>query len=608
MKYAPRQIFATALVLSVGFSLGLLTGCGSNSGSPANPTPPPSNTPSFQGKVVHGAQAVAGAHVQLYAAGSSGYGSAATSLLAATVTTDATGAFTVPAGSYSCASASTQLYLVATGGSLPSGSSNAALAMMSAWGNCGDLQSTTSITINEATTVAAVWALAPFMTSGTQVGTSSTNQAGLANAMVNARLLADVASGTSPAASLPSNETVESAKLYTAANVLGSCVASGAACSTLFAAVTAGSETQPTDTLGAALRMAKNPGRNVGALYALASAPYTGLGSAPNDFTLSVAISGGGMTSPASLAIDSTGRAWEVSYGGTVSAFTPQGTPVFASGVNASGTAQDYGLTIDPSDNVWVTNGGQNSVSKFTSAGSLLSGSGGFTAGGISYPIAAAADAGGNIWVVDNGNGSVARLANDGSALSPSTGYTGGGVFVFPVAVAVTASGNAWIASQNGAATLLSATGSVMRTVSCCAIPTGIAVDANGDAWVSDHYASSVVHVSGSTGAVLSSTVKSGGLLGPYGLAIDGAGSVWVVNASNNTVSEIAGAGSANAGAALSPATGYGVSAAMQAPYGIAIDASGNLWVSSYGNAHLVRFIGLAAPVKTPLVSASQLP
>jgi len=43
-------------------------------------------------------------------------------------------------------------------------------------------------------------------------------------------------------------------------------------------------------------------------------------------------------------------------------------------------------------------------------------------------------------------------------------------------------------------------------------------------------------------------------------------------------------------------------------PYAVAIDASGNAWVSNAGNDTVTEFIGAATPVKTPLVGPPVLP
>jgi hypothetical protein len=43
-------------------------------------------------------------------------------------------------------------------------------------------------------------------------------------------------------------------------------------------------------------------------------------------------------------------------------------------------------------------------------------------------------------------------------------------------------------------------------------------------------------------------------------------------------------------------------------PYAVAIDAAGNVWVSNYGSDTLTEFIGVAAPVKTPLLGPVRVP
>jgi DNA-binding beta-propeller fold protein YncE len=46
----------------------------------------------------------------------------------------------------------------------------------------------------------------------------------------------------------------------------------------------------------------------------------------------------------------------------------------------------------------------------------------------------------------------------------------------------------------------------------------------------------------------------------------------------------------------------------MLEAYGIAVDASGNLWVTNFGDDTLTEFVGIAAPVKTPLLGPPQAP
>jgi streptogramin lyase len=96
---------------------------------------------------------------------------------------------------------------------------------------------------------------------------------------------------------------------------------------------------------------------------------------------------------------------------------------------------------------------------------------------------------------------------------------------------------------------------------------------------------------------------------------VDGNGTVWVSNYHGGSFTELAGAGSANRGTALSPSTGFGADANLVEPYAIAVDASGNVWITNFATipaagrqGTITEFIGLAAPVNTPLIGPALLP
>jgi DNA-binding beta-propeller fold protein YncE len=277
---------------------------------------------------------------------------------------------------------------------------------------------------------------------------------------------------------------------------------------------------------------------------------------------------------------------------------------------------ESYGLTVDGSDNIWVANeqtansinNGNGSVAKFSSAGQLLSGADGYSAGGVFFPQGLAADATGNVWVVDYGNSLVSLLWANGSAVNGGTAW-GSGQLSLPVAVAVDASHNAWVANQSGSTvTQISLDGSKVTQISCCNGASGLAVDQGGNVWVANYFGDSISEVS-SSGAVLLNGQTGGGVDHPQAMAIDGGGRVWVGNFHTGTVSEFAGSTSTTPGMPLSPAGGLGTDAKLGSPFALAIDASGNLWVSNSNGANTVTvFVGLATPVKTPLLGPSQLP
>ena len=579
---------------------------------------------SFNGKVMAGSQPVSGAAVQLYAAGSSGYGSAGTALLTSSVMTSSSGGFTIPPG-YSCASSSTLVYLVARGGNpgLSGSVNNSALAMMLALGSCGSITSGTTAVVNEVTTVASVAALAAFYSSGGNVGASATNPAGLTNAFGAAVQLANMATGVSPGPSVPTGLTIPSAKINTLANLLNSCTATSGAtsCTALMTAATLSGSPAPADTLDALFNILRNPANNVPAVNALlpATSAFTPvIATTAPDWTLAVTWSGGGMNLPTALAFDSSGNAWVASYFSALTELPALGTTGAVQQIAAASTAlnESYGLTVDGSNNIWVANeqtsysinGGSGNVAKFSSTGQLLSGASGYADGGVYFPQGLAADTTGNVWVVDYGDSLITLLASTGIAVNGATAW-GTGQLALPVSVAVDASHNAWVANQSSnTITRISPDGSKITPITCCDGASGVAVDQAGNAWVANYFGNSISEVS-SAGAVLLTGQTGGGVDHPQGIAIDGAGKIWTGNLHKATISEFSGSASPTPGTPLSPAAGLGTDAQLGSPFAVAIDASGNIWVTNSNGANTVTaFIGLATPVKTPVLGPAQLP
>jgi trimeric autotransporter adhesin len=116
----------------------LLGGCAQKQGAQGANAPVPLLVK--HGSVHGGQQAVSGSTIQLYAVGTTGDGSAATPLLTQAVITDASGDFNIT-GDYTCPSATSLVYIVATGGNpgLAAGTNNTTLSMMAALGPCNSL-------------------------------------------------------------------------------------------------------------------------------------------------------------------------------------------------------------------------------------------------------------------------------------------------------------------------------------------------------------------------------------------------------------------------------------------------------------------------------------
>lgn len=278
------------LAVSTSALLGL-GGCALPSGAP---TLTPSAHLSLSGQVHGGQQPVSGSHVFLYAASAANAGPSA-SLLGAPgyAVTDVNGDFSIT-GSYTCPTGA-DVYLLALGGNpgLGGNANNPKLALMAGLGACSALNPSQYFSVNEVTTVAAAFSLAPYATSENRIG--ATPASALSSAFANITNLIDPADGTARATTPSGNGTVPQAKINSLANSLAPCINSdgtGSACISLFSAakVSSGGST-PADTVQAVLNIADNPTVDVTAIYNLASpeTPFQpSLSGAPSDWTIAI--------------------------------------------------------------------------------------------------------------------------------------------------------------------------------------------------------------------------------------------------------------------------------------------------------------------------------
>ncbi len=604
-------VLGTALLAGCGGGTFVAAGMDSGSGSSSY------TGVAFGVGVLAGSQVVSGASVTLYAAGMTGNGSGATALKNG-LTTNAQGAISIAAG-YTCPAAGTQLYVVSSGGTVGSAAANGSLVMMAAVGACGGVTAGETVIVDEATTVAGMVALAPFYATGGVIGASATNATGLANGFLTAAELANPMTGKAPGATLPGNAVAPTARVNSLANAVNGCAVSG--CAGLFAAATVNGMA-PANTLDAMYNVVRHPANHVSAVFAAAQ-PTAASGVvaygpplvfAPTDWTIFLTLSGGGMNGPSGIGVDSMGSVWVANYFSVATKFTPVGGLAFANGVTGGGLNNSYGLAVDLKDNAWIPNeqpagaAGTGSVSEFSSAGSSLAGTNGYTAGGMNYPISVAIDPNQTAWVVQYGNSHLTLLNSSGVPVSGAAGYASG-QFAFPVAVAVDAYHAGWVANQAGTAvTKVSADGTSFLNYDCCNGASGVAIDQANNVWVANYYGASVSLLS-NDGTVLSNGGYTGlgGIDHPQGIAVDGAGNVWVANYRQPYVTELAGV-SGLVGASLTPAAGYGADAGLLEAYGIAVDASGGVWVTNFGSDTVTKFLGLATPVKTPISGAARVP
>jgi hypothetical protein len=627
----------STLFLSISLSAAaLLTGCGIGTVDHSS-----SGTFAVQGVVFGGQQPVNHAKIQLYTVGSSGNASGATPMIAdGTVQSDVHGNFDIT-GAYKCGESnavpataipagSNQVYIVATDGNPGLTADNPAMVLIAALGDCSVLATTQFIEINEVTTAAAAWALAPFMTSETNVGATLDNSdvaagtSGIANAFLDAGLLADTSTGLATVFPTGSNLKVETDKLYALANSIASCVNSegGAGCSPLFLAATPTGGTPPSDTLTAALNIVKNPGENVLAVYAAKSgftpfpSAYT---KAPNDWTMSLTVTGGAIKTPTVLAIDSQSNVWVVSQNGPLTEFSAQGTLLSGLGYGVGVLDKSQGIAIDTNDDVWVTDynahfANYGAIIKFlgeksgSAAGTVVQNTedasqsypGFFSY--IYYPTAVSADTNGKVFVTNAGYGATV-LNSVGSVYSQDLG---GAISAYPNAIAVDANHGYWIPDDNYSVIHVSAAGVVTPTT-CCHTSFGVATDSYNNVWVANEGNDTISAVQ-DDGAPLLTQVTGGGLENPIFVAVDAAQNVWFSNFFSS-ISEFAGKAGplAPGGTPISPTLGaygtggYGLDARLGEPKSIVPDRAGNIWVTNQDYNNLTMFFGLATPTVTPI-------
>ncbi len=356
---ADRQHFPALfpILSSSMLSWLLLAGCGGALPSPSAITQGHADA-QMQGKVHGGQQPVSGSTVQLYAVGSTGDGSASTALLTVPAITDANGNFAF--AGFTCPASNPLVYLTDTGGNpgLPVGATvpyNTALSMMAVVGPCASITTSTFIIVNELTTVAAVFPLAPFMTSVTAVGASITDASLLVSAFTSAQAFVNSSNGQTPGPMLPSGATDPIPTLNTLADIAAACINSGggtagnvSSCGNLFLYTPNASGTYPTDTVTALLNVAHSPTANTANLLAVAAGqgPFQPqVPIAPQDLTPVLLYPPTFTVSPSVLNFPDTPQS-ATSASQTITLTNPNTTAVYTGFKSFGGTnAGDFSIT-----------------------------------------------------------------------------------------------------------------------------------------------------------------------------------------------------------------------------------------------------------------------
>jgi YD repeat-containing protein len=341
---------------------------------------------------------------------------------------------------------------------------------------------------------------------------------------------------------------------------------------------------------------------------------------------------------PDGVTIDSAGNVWVVDYGNNrLEEFSAEGAFIATYGSHGSGNGQFQSPESVVYDDglLYVADTGDNRIEELATNGEYRGqfGSTGSGNGQFSSPSSIAADpVSGSLYVLDEGNSRIEEFTLSGAfLLTVGSKGTGGGQFgsteaFTPDAIAVNTLGNiyatdtpnnrveTWIAppAPVGYASQFGSLGSGNGQFH---LPVGLALDASNNQWVTDFYQNRVEKFS-SAGSYLATYGEwgtgAGQMIEPVGIAVNkSSGNVYVSDATNNRVEEF------NSSGGFVSVFGFGVTngeekfqvctASCKAgiagsgngqfnrPSGVAIDASGNVWVVDSKNNRIEEFTAAGA-------------
>ena len=247
------------------------------------------------------------------------------------------------------------------------------------------------------------------------------------------------------------------------------------------------------------------------------------------------------------------------------------------------------------------------------------------TSSALSLPSGVAVDAQGDVYIADTDNsdvekvtpsGTLSIVAGDGNPGFPTAGPASNSQLFAPQGIAVDASDNLYVADYQASEVVkISATGTLSiiagnsggsgpptpgsATASSLGEPWGIAVDAAGDVYIADYSNQVIEEVTpsgtlsifagtGTAGAPTPGPATASDLNYPTGLAIDSQGNLYVADSVNSMIEKITPSGTlsivAGNGTSAAPVPGPASSSPLDNPFGVAVDAAGDIYISDTSN------------------------
>jgi serine/threonine protein kinase, bacterial len=287
-----------------------------------------------------------------------------------------------------------------------------------------------------------------------------------------------------------------------------------------------------------------------------------------------------------------------------------------------------YGVAVDSSGNLFVADALNHLIQKITPSGvvTTLAGSGvpgsangTGSAASFYFPTGVALDSSGNVFVADRENALIRKITPAGLVTTFAGPYGTDGYRIFyKNSIAVDLSGNVYVAdninnlilkyTSAGAVSILAGSGvygntNGTGTAASFANPWGVAVDSSGNVYVADRSNHLIRKISPdgfvTTHGNTNGTGTAASFTNPLGVAVDSSGNVYVADeraiirkiTPAGVVTSIAGDGYWY-GRAID---GRGAASSFNYTYGVAVDSSGNVYVSDKGN-KLIRKITFVKP------------
>lgn len=261
-------------------------------------------------------------------------------------------------------------------------------------------------------------------------------------------------------------------------------------------------------------------------------------------------------------------------------------------------------VTVDASGNVYVTDN-TNRIAKISSTGTvdyafagtglqaMVDGIGSIAAFWSPYGMAMSEQ--GTFYVADIGNNAIRKVTQDryvstvAGLGNAGEGYVDGltsiAKFNKPYDVALDAPGNIYVADRNNKKIRMINTSAVVSTVAPTVTfsdPISIASDASGNLFIGDYLSIKKISTTGQVTTLGNQATT----YAATGIAVASNGNLYFVNRVVNSIVMMTPSGveTTIAGGTAGYADGEGTAAKFNAPMGLALDASGNIYVADFGN------------------------